>query len=138
LWIQELDSPFIHECAIQYIIQQSHGHRHHGKIEVVVAAAEIFQQANAPDINKVSEKSHGQKAEQQLVILVLKHQDPVCLEIEQDADDSGQEVRHDVRMRDFQKVFKDEEKDIVDEQSEQCVQDGHQHKPDELRLKITS
>ena len=39
-------------------------------------------------------------------------------------------------MVELEQVFKDEEKQIIDEQTEGRIQHGHQHEPDKLRFKI--
>lgn len=100
-------------------------------------AAKMFQQGDSTDVEKVSECCDGKEAENQLVVLVLKHQDAISLEIEQDADNSGDEVGNDVGVVEFEEMFEDKEKDIVDEQAKGRVQHGYQHKPDELRFKIS-
>ena len=97
----------------------------------------MFQQGNTPDIEEIGEGGNGQKTENKLVVFVLENENPVCFEIEQDADDGGDEVGDDVGVVELEQVFKDEEKHIIDEQAEGRVQHGHQHKPDELRFKIS-
>lgn len=97
----------------------------------------MLQQGNPPDIEEISEGGDCQKSENKLVVFVLEDEDPVCFEIEQDADDGSDEVGDNVSVVEFEQVFEDEEKQVIDEQAESRVQYGHQHKPDELRFKIS-
>ena len=100
-------------------------------------AAEVFQQGDSPDVEKVCECCDGKEAENQFVVLVLEHQDAISLEIEEDADDGGDEVGYDVCVIELEQMFEDKEKQIIDEQAEGRIQHGHQHEPDKLGFKIS-
>ena len=100
-------------------------------------ASEMFQQGDTPDIEEVGEGGNRQKPKNQLVVFVLENENAVCFEIEQNADDGGDKVGNNVGVVELEQMFKDEEKHIIDEQAEGRVQHGHQHKPDELRFKIS-
>lgn len=134
--IKETSFSFIDKNAVQYVIQQADWHSHDGEVQVVVMAAKMFQQGDSTDVEKVCECCDGKEAENQFVVLVLEHQDAISLEVEEDADNSGDEVGNDVGVVEFEEVFEDKEKDIVDEQAKGRVQHGYQHKPDELGFKI--
>ena len=100
-------------------------------------AAEVFQQGDSPDVEKVCECCDGKEAENQFVVLVLEHQNTVSLEVKQNADDGGDEVGDDIGVVELEQVLKDEEKQIINEQAESRVQHSHHYKPDELWLKIS-
>ena len=97
----------------------------------------MLQQGNSPDVEQIGERRDRQESEDQFVVFVLEHQNTVCLEIKQNADDGGDEIGYDVCVAELEQVFEDEEKQIINEQTESCVQHGHQHKTDELRFKIS-
>lgn len=85
----------------------------------------MFQQGDATDVEEVSESGHCQEPENQLVVFVLENEDPVSLEIEQNADDGSDKVGNNVGVIELEQMLEDKEKDIVDEQAEGRVQHGH-------------
>ena len=87
--------------------------------------SEMFQQGDTPDIEEVGEGGDCQESKNQLVVFILENENSVCFEIEQNADDSGDEVGNNVGVVELEQVFKDEEKHIIDEQAEGRVQHGH-------------
>jgi hypothetical protein len=123
--IEEPRFPLINENAVQHIIQQSDRDGHDGEVQVVVAATEMFQQGDPTNVEEIGESGHRQEPENQLVVFVLENEDPVSLEIEQDADDGGDEVGNNVGVIELEQMLEDKEKDIVDEQAEGRVQHGH-------------
>ena len=100
-------------------------------------AAQMLQQGDSTNVEEIGESGNRQEPENQLVVFVLENEDPVSLEIEQDADNGGDKVGNDVGVIELEQMLEDEEKDIVDEQAEGRIQHGHQHKADELRFKIS-
>ena len=96
----------------------------------------MFQQGNTSDIEEIGKRCDRQESEDQFVVLVLEHQNTVSLEVKQNADDGGDEVGDDIGVVELEQVLKDEEKQIIDEQTEGRIQHGHQHEPDKLRFKI--
>ncbi len=96
----------------------------------------MLQQGNSPDVEEIGERCDRQESEDQFVVLVLEHQNTVSLEVKQNADDGGDEVGDDIGVVELEQVLKDEEKQIIDEQTEGRIQHGHQHEPDKLRFKI--
>ena len=125
IYIEEPRFPLINENAVQHIIQQADRDGHDGEVQVVVAATEMFQQGDATDVEEVSESGHCQEPENQLVVFVLENEDPVSLEIEQNADDGSDKVGNNVGVIELEQMLEDKEKDIVDEQAEGRVQHGH-------------
>ena len=73
----------------------------------------MLQQRNATNVQQVSERGDHQKTEEQFVVLVFEHQNAVGLEVEQDADDGGQEIGDDIRMVDFEQMLKDEQEHVT-------------------------
>lgn len=98
----------IDEMLVQNVVEQADRYCHQCDIQVVVAASEIFQQGNATNVQQVGERGDHQESEEQFVVLVLEHQNAVCLEVEQDADDCGQEIGDDVGVVDLEQVLKNE------------------------------
>lgn len=96
----------------------------------------MFQQGNSPYIKEVGECCDRQESEDQFVVFVLEDENPVSFEIEEDADDGGDEVGDDVCVIELEQMLEDKEKQIIDEQAEGRIQHGHQHEPDKLRFKI--
>ncbi len=99
-------------------------------------AAEVFQQGDSPDVEEVGERCDRQESENQFVVFVLEDENPVSFEIEENADDGGDEVGDDVCVIELEQMLEDKEKQIIDEQAEGRIQHGHQHEPDKLRFKI--
>ena len=100
-------------------------------------AAEVFQQGDSPNVEKVGKCCDRQKSEDQFVVFVLEDENPVRFEIEENADNGGDEVGDDIGVVKLEQVFEDEEKQIINEQAESRVQHSHHNKPDELWLKIS-
>ena len=98
--------------------------------------AKVFQQGNPAYIEEIGECCDRQKSEDQFVVFVLEDENSVSFEIEENADDGGDEVGDDVGVVELEQVFENKEKQIIDEQAEGRIQHGHQHKPDKLRFKI--
>lgn len=97
----------------------------------------MLQQGDAADVDKVRERGDGKEPEQKPVVLVFEHQNPVCLEIEQDAENSGQEIGNNVGVVEFEQIFEDEKEKIVYKQPHCGIQNGNQHKTYETRFKIS-
>jgi hypothetical protein len=100
-------------------------------------AAQVLQKRNAADIDEIGESGHRQKPEQQGIVFVLEDQNPIRLEVEQDADNGRDEIGDNIRMAESEQMLEDEKENIVDEQPERRVQHGDQHKADKLGLKIS-
>ena len=96
----------------------------------------MLQQGNSPDVEQIGERRDRQESEDQFVVFVLEDENPVRFEIEENADNGGDEVGDDIGVVKLEQVFEDEEKQIIDEQAEGRIQHGHQHEPDKLRFKI--
>ena len=74
----------------------------------------MFQQGDSPDVEEVGERCDGKEPENKLVVLVFEHQNAVCLEIEQNADDGGDKVGDDVSAVEMEEMLEDEEEQVVD------------------------
>ncbi len=78
-------------------------------------AAEVFQQGDSPDVEEVGERCDRQESENQFVVFVLEDENPVSFEIEENADDGGDEVGDDVCVIELEQMREDKEKQIIDE-----------------------
>ena len=128
----------IYEMLVQRIVEQTDRNSHQREVQVVVATAQMLQQGNAADVQQIGECGYQKKSEKQPVFLVLKNEYAIRLEIEQDADDGGQEIGHDIGMVEFQKMFENVKKQVINEQPKERVQDGREYKPDKLRREYLS
>ena len=119
-----LGSVRIDEMLVQDVVQDADWNSHQREVQVVIVTANIFQQGDAADVQQVRERGDHQKAEEQFVVLVLENKYAVGLEIEQDTDDCSQEVGHHVGMGYLEQMLENVEKQIIDKQPEERVQDG--------------
>lgn len=93
----------------------------------------MLQQGDAANIQQIGERSDHEEPEDQPIVLVLEYQCPICLEIEKNADNRGQQIGYDIGMVEFAEMLKKEEKHVIDKQPKGCVQYRGEYEPDELR-----
>lgn len=117
---------------VEKVVEQTYRNGHQREVEIVVRTSQMLHQSYAADVQQIRERGDYQESEYQSPILVVENQSPVCLEIEQDAYNGGQEVGYDVGVVEFEQMFEDEEKQIIDKQSERRIQCSHEHKADKL------
>ena len=102
------------ENLIENIIEHAYRNCHQREIKVVVRASQMFQKSDAADIQQIGEGGNHQKTEYQSVVLVLKDQCAVRLEIEQDTHNGCQQIGNHVGIFQVKKIFENEKEHIID------------------------
>ena len=131
--IQEFGLLLENEYAVEHVAQETDRDRGDGTGQVVVDVQPL-QQPDAEAVADPTHYIHHDELEQQAFLLVAEHQLAVSREVKQDADDVADERGEDVGVGNVEEVDEPEERGI-DAPPERGVQDGDQHKTDELRVK---
>ena len=132
--VQEFGFLLENKNAVEHITQEADRDGRDGTSQIVVDPPFLQK----PDTDAVANPAHHidhDELKQQPLAFVVENQLAVSRKIEQDANDIAKQRGEDVWVGDVGKVDQPKEPGI-DAPAERCVQDGNQHKTDELRVNI--
>lgn len=129
----------IDEMLAQDIVKQADRNSHNGQVNVVYIFTGIsemmgapFQQGKTAHINQIGKRSDCYKTEYQAVIFILEDERTVCLEIKQDAENRGYQIRDKVGVVDVEKSIENKIENPVDKNTNGRVQNRREYKANEL------